>query len=242
MRRDRGVSMLELLVVAAMGAIVVAGVSRAFSAGVDFQTKVVPLREDQLDRQRFEDGIARLIRSAYITEDEQDATTYFVASNSTGGVTLTESASADTLIFTILGTPPPASFLNSTEDFETRNQIFGPQGGAAEIQLGTTPVGDTVEHSGLFLREQRPSDGEPLQGGYERVYEERVNSIFFEFWNGETWTGEWDTILQGERRLPAAVRVTYDFVGEEQSRSFVVRIPLSDVTAENPLGFGGATP
>lgn len=242
MRFRRGVSLLELLVVAVMGAIVVTGAARAFQAGVDFQARVVPERESQLDRQRFEDGVARLIRSAYISEDEQDATTYFIASNSSGGVSLTDAASADTIIFTVLGTPPPASYLNSSEDFETRNSTFGPQGGAAEIQLGTTPVGEAGERTGLFLREQRPSDGEPLQGGYEQVFEERVNSMFFEFWNGETWVGEWDTETQGERRLPAAVRVTYDFVGESNSRSFVVRVPLSDVTPESPLGFGGATP
>lgn len=242
MRTKRGVSLLELLVVAVMSGIVMLAVARAFSAGVEFQTQVVPERESQLDRQRFEDGIARLIRSAYISEDEIDATTYFVALNSSGGTGLSGAASADTIIFTVLGMPPVSSFLNSTEDFETRNLVYGPQGGAAEVQLGTTPVGDAGDRTGLFLREQRPSDGEPLQGGYEQVFEERVNSMFFEFWNGETWTGEWDTITQGERRLPAAVRVTYDFVGEEYSRTFVVRIPLSDVTQENPLGFGGATP
>lgn len=242
MRKTRGISLFELLVVATMGAIVITGAARAFSAGVDFQTRVVPEREVQLDRQRFEDGVARLIRAAYITEDEQDATTYFVASNSGGGVSLTDAASADTLVFTVLGIPPPASFLNSTEDFETRNQVFGPQGGVTEIQLGTTPIGEAGERTGLFLREQRPADGDPLQGGYEQVYEERVNSMYFEFWNGEAWTGEWDTIMQGARRLPAAVRVTYDFVGEEDSRSFVVRIPLSDVTPENPLAVGGEAP
>ena len=90
------------------------------------------------------------------------------------------------------------------------------------------------------MREQRPSDGDAYQGGYESVLDSRVASMSFEFWNGETWQGEWDTLTQGSRRLPAAIRVTYTFDGEESTpHSFVVRIPLSDVTPDNPLGVGG---
>lgn len=240
MKTRRGVSLLELLVVAVMSAIITAGAVRAFNSGIEFQTTVVPRREAQLERHRFEDGISKLLKAAYVSTNEQDATTYFVAGSSsgeTGG--LSEGVTADTLVFTILGLPPTASYMNSEDEFETKNEVFGPQGGAAEIQLSTVPVGDAGEHTGLFVREQRPADGMPFEGGYESVWSDLVASIFFEFWNGETWVAEWDTLTQGERRLPAAVRVTYSFVGDESQTSFVVRIPLSDVTPDNPLGVGG---
>ena len=240
MRRQRGVSLLELLVVAVMSALVTAGAVRAFTSGIEFQTNVVPRREAQLERHRFEDGIKNLIKAAYVSTNEQDATTYFIAGSSSGeSGGLSEGAAADTLIFTVLGLPPTASFINSEDDFETKNETFGPQGGAAEIQISTVPVGDAGEHTGLFLREQRPSDGVPYEGGFESVWNDQVASIFFEFWNGESWVTEWDTVTQGERRLPAAVRVTYSFVGDENQTSFIVRVPLSDVTPDNPLGVGG---
>jgi hypothetical protein len=236
----RGISLFELLVVVAMGGLIAAGAARAFVAGVDFQARVVPGREDHLSRQRFEDGLARLLRQAYISTNEQDATTYFVAGVGGGDSGVGTTPGADTLIFTVLGSPPPASFMASEEDFETRNDTYGPQGGAAEIQISTFPVGEAGERTGLFLREQRPSDGDPYQGGTETVLDERVSSMTFEFWNGEAWTYEWDTITQGERRLPAAVRVTYTFAGEvDTNHIFIVRLPLSDVTPDNPLGVGG---
>lgn len=244
-RRQAGVSLLELLVVAAMGALVTAGAVRAFSAGVDFQTRVVPERESQLHRQRFEDKLIQLLQSAYMSADDADQTTYFIGGSSSGETDLTDTASADTLIFTILGIPPSASFMNSQEDFEVRNQKFGPQGGACEIQISTSPVGEAGDRSGLFLREQRPSDGDPYQGGFESVLNEEVTSISFEFWNGEAWVGEWNTLTQGSRRLPAAIRVTYARTGEsERPRVIIVRIPLSDATPDNPVGVegGGAAP
>jgi prepilin-type N-terminal cleavage/methylation domain-containing protein len=237
--RQRGVSLLELLVVAAMGALLMAGAVRAFQAGIQYQTDVIPRREEQLGRQRFEEGLAKLLRAAYVSPSEQDATTYFAAGSSTGQ-SLTQDASADTLVFTVLGLPPDAAFFTSVEDFEARNEIYGPQGGPAELQISTSPVGDAGGREGLFLRVQRPSDGDPFQGGFESVLDERVASMAFQFWNGETWVAEWDTTTQGSRRIPAAIRVTYAFEGEEHSPIvFVVRLPLSDVTPENPLGVGG---
>ncbi len=239
--RRRGVSLIELLVVITMSALVVIGAVRAFSAGLDYQLRVIPAREEHLSRQRFEDRLARLIRSAYISTDEQDPSTYFIAGVGGGSEPAPgASVGADTLVFTVLGMPPNSSFAASQEDFETRNEIFGPQGGAAEIQISTFPVGEAGDRVGLFVREQRPSDGDPYQGGFESVLEARVVSMTFEFWNGEAWTYEWDTQTQGARRLPAAVRVTYAFEGEEETpRVLVVRLPLSDVTPENPLGVGG---
>jgi hypothetical protein len=227
-----------------MMAVITVGAVSAFQSAIEFQTEIVPARQEQLDRFRFEEGLAQLIRAAYVSDNAQDSTTYFIAGSSSGGTGVGNAPMADTLILTVLGTPPIASFMNSQDDFETRNEVFGPQGGAAEIQISTAPVGEAGERFGLFVREQRPSDGDSFQGGYESVYDSRVSSIGFEFWNGESWQGDWDTVNQGERRLPAAVRVTYTFEGEEDApRSFVVRIRLSDVTPENPLGVGaGGTP
>jgi len=238
--RHAGVSLIELLVVITMSAIVITGAVRAFGAGIDFQTRVVPAREDALSRQRFEENLSRLIRSAYLSSNAQDATTYFIAGTGGSSNPGAGQAAADTLIFTMLGQPPQASFLRSESDFETRNETFGPQGGAAEIQISVFPTGDAGDRSGLFLREQRPSDGDAYQGGNESVFDSRVASMSFEFWNGLSWATEWDTVTQGARRLPAAVRVTYAFTGEEETpHVFVVRLPLSDVTPDNPLDVGG---
>ncbi|MDR3689012.1 MAG: prepilin-type N-terminal cleavage/methylation domain-containing protein [Fimbriimonas sp.] len=151
-----------------------------------------------------------------------------VSSGSSGG-------DADTLMFTAIGRKPSASALASTDDFETNNQNFGPQGGVSEFSVSLTPVGDPQGQTGLILRRQTPADQDATQGGYESMLEPDVTHISYEFFDGTNWDSTWDTFQQtGTRRLPNAVRVTYGLTGEANDRVFIVGIPLSDVTPANP--------
>ncbi|HVK06205.1 MAG TPA: hypothetical protein VM490_22230 [Armatimonadaceae bacterium] len=64
----------------------------------------------------------------------------------------------------------------------------------------------------------------------------------FQFFSGTEWVTTWDTVAGGERRLPAAVRVSYMLKEDAEGtvRSILVPIPTSDVTATNPSLNGGA--
>jgi len=69
-----------------------------------------------------------------------------------------------------------------------------------------------------------------------------VQSIGFEFYDGTQWVGSWDTTAAGQRRLPAAIRVSYKLTADPNTTHvFVVRLPLSDVTPNNPVSNGGTT-
>ena len=131
--------------------------------------------------------------------------------------------------------------MDTTDDFETANQKFGPQGGVSEYTLSLSPTGQpTTDKQGLFLRVQTPADGDAKQGGNETLFMEGISTIQFEFWDGQQWLTTWDSVAVQTRRLPAAVRVTYRGANETTDRVIVIRLPLSDVTATNPITQGGA--
>ena len=228
------------MVVAIMGVIVV-GISGAFASAVRFQTEVPRVRERAEALVRLDDEITELIRHAFINSDPDDRLTYFVAGTGTQDIqgSLTGRA-AESIVFTAVGQRPPYQVIADGEaSFDALNDAHGPAGGPVEISLSITPVGDAGDRTGLFLREQRPADGDPTTGGVERVLASDVTAIGFEFFDGQNWTGEWDTTT-GERRIPAAVRVTYT-IGEDEPRVVVVWLPSSDVTPNSPLGQGGTT-
>lgn len=233
--RRRGVTLVELLITVAIIGILTVGISNALSAGLIYERQSQASREVEEARIRFEDRISSLLRSAVLSTDAADASSYFIGSSagdaSVGG-------SADTVQFISRGQRLPGALLASQDDFETLNQKYGPQGGPAEIQISTAPVGDAPVQQGLFLREQRPADGDPTQGGLERTLDPDVRSIVFEFYDGTAWQPTWDSRTQLQPRLPAAVRVSYSLEGEDDSKPHVliVRLPLSDVTADNPAG------
>jgi hypothetical protein len=218
---------MELLIVLAVIGMLAAGVSRAYITGIDYERSIRQGREDSDVYRRFEDRISKLLQHSFLSPDPNDTVTYFIGGTG-AGVT-------DTITFTVAGRRLSPALLNSQEDFESLNNEVGPQGGVAEISISPTAVGNAPNRDGLFMREQVPSDGDPSQGGYERVFAENVTDIEFEFFDGSQWQTTWDTQFQSQKRLPAAVRVTYRLDGDDDRRIFVVRLPLSDVTPLNPL-------
>lgn len=228
----RAYTLLELLVVITIMGLITAAVTRAWSSSLDYEQRLRVGRESA-DRYRlFEDRLATLLKEAYLSPDGNDASTYFI-----GADVMAEQASdnpTNTVTFTTAGKRIPSTLMNSEDDFETLNNRLGPQGGVAEITLGTTPTGQASDQQGLFIREQRPSDGDPSQGGYEQVFSDQVDEISFEFFDGAQWIPNWDT-RTGQKRLPAAIRVTYKLEGDEDDHIKIVKLPLSDVTPLNPL-------
>jgi prepilin-type N-terminal cleavage/methylation domain-containing protein len=242
MRPRRGFTLIELMISLGILVMIAIGAAKAYEVGVTFQTKVLPERERLEAVERAQDKIRRLVQSAYLSSTSV-GTTYLIAFSGNGGMAA-QTTAADTLIFTTAGVPPSGRFLASAEDFDSRNELFGPQGGVAEVAISMYSVGEAGEASGPYLREQRPADGDAYQGGYERALDDLVTSISFEFYDGTAWVPEWDSNALPEPRLPAAVRVTYQLQDEEASRMLIVRLPLSDVTPENPAatGLGGGEP
>lgn len=235
----------------AMTVVLTAAIGYGFVAGLDMQ-RVHSQRRASADRvEAMERRITEVLRGATLSDDETDLTTYFVGGD-TGTVGLTASSAAAAsggLTFTTTAPGVPSAARFSEDDWETQQAARGPVGGVAEVSLSTTPVGmDAGDRAGLFERIQRPADGDPSQGGTESLLAPGVAEIVFEFWDGTQWLTAWDT-LTGERRLPAAVRVTYVLNSEENrqeaaatERTFIVAIPASDVDALEPATGGGATP
>lgn len=234
MNRATGLTLIELLVSMVLVGIVTAAASRAFIAGFDFERVAEARRSAEEPRRQLQKRITALLETAFVGADQNDLGTYFVGVSSSG----TSADGADALVFTSLGSSLPSSYLAAEGDFETNNERYGPQGGTAEIALTSVPLGAAQGRAGLFLREQRPSDGDYTQGGFESLLMEGATDLRFKFFDGAQWMPEWDT-SQTARRIPAAVLVQYTLAGETEPTTFVVRLPLSDVTPDNPVVIEG---
>lgn len=234
MRRQAGVTLLELIIAIAIVGMLTAAVSRAFIAGLTYETTLTAARARQDAKDLLDTRLTELIQHAYLAPDDTNTDTFFIGG--TGGEEVLSSDFADTLQFTIQGMRPQSAIIESEDDFETQNELNGPQGGVSEISLSLTAVGDSGTRTGLFIRTQTPADSEPTQGGTETVFDYSITSIQFEFWDGTTWQPSWSTTVGAEKRLPAAVRVTYSREGENENTPhiLVVRLPISDVTADAP--------
>jgi prepilin-type N-terminal cleavage/methylation domain-containing protein len=233
MIRQRGVTLLELLIVVAMvGFLVTAGTS-AYMSVVDADSHLRNGREQALLIPRLEDRLTNLVEHAYLSADPNDSTTYFIAGDE--GLQ-PSSGPATTLVFTSASSELPPSLVGDHDtDFESVNADYGPLGGVEEVGLSMTPIGDAPVQDGSFIREQRPSDGDPTQGGYEKQFSAEMTDLEFEFFDGTNWLPSWDTRTMTTKRIPAAVRVTYQLNGEDDTRTLVIRLPLSDVTPTNPV-------
>jgi type II secretory pathway pseudopilin PulG len=227
-----GISLLELLVVLVMLGFLTYALVYAFVGGLDFERRQVQRQSEQNPASRVERRITELLTHALLSESATDPTTYFVAAIEGDG-----KLGADRITFTTTAPGLPLATQQSTDTFETQHTQQGPQGGVAEVSLSTIAVGEAGSNTGLFERLQRPADGDATQGGMESVLEPAVTAIGFEFYDGTQWVTDWDTLTSGTRRLPAAVRVSYTLATDntDQTHSFVVPIPTSDVDADNPV-------
>lgn len=241
----RGVTLIELLVVVVMLGFIIAGAVRALAVAVEVETR---LRDGTRQSQRlaaFEREVGDLLQQAYLPVTPSD-TAYFIGTTAgstlpTPGTTLGQGAGsfADEITFTAVGLRPRLAALEADADFEELNATFGPQGGPAEVSISTFGINVPDDRSGLFLRIQRPADGDPSQGGTQRLLSAEVTRIQFEFFDGLEWRATWDSRGNEQNRLPAAVRVTYRLAEEDPERVFVVRLLHSDATPEDPVPAGG---
>ncbi len=257
MKRRSGLTLIELLVVCAMMGFIITGALTALTQTARFQQRMEGAVDRDSTNMAFEEKLVSLLKGAEVSASAANQDSFFIgqAGNlteagvssgsgglstgnlSTGNLALPGGA-ADTLIFTTAGQAVSDATLKLEDDWETQNQHFGPQGGIEEVQLGPTPVGTADGQTGLFLREQRPADADPSQGGNESVLNAEIKSIQFEFWDGATWQTTWDTrTMSGARRIPAAIRVTYVLNSDstDQNHVVVVQLPNSDVTSTNPV-------
>ena len=237
-RCQQGVTLVELLIVLVMTALLAAALAYAFTAELTLQRSQEAQRATLDHADALEQNVTRLLQGARLSDQATDTNTYFlgIADNNASDL------GCDRLTFTTTAPGVPQTTLDSTDDFETQQAARGPVGGLAEVSLGTTPVGDSSGQTGLFERLQRPSDADPTQGGLERVLDPEIAHIGFWFWNGQQWVPTWQTSAS-LRRLPQAVEVRYTLQGgpDNDVRVFVVPLPASDVSAENPAVQGGTS-
>ncbi len=238
--RTRGFTLIELLVAAVITGFVTLAVTQAYVLGINYSRRAEAARSTEDARIRFEDRISSLLRLSRLTTDTADRLSYFigqVGNGNTSGAPGNRNNTSDTLTFTVAGQRLPGAVAASTDDFETINSQFGPQGGTAEVSFESSAIADTSNQQGVFLRIQRPADGDPTQGGEESVLDADVSEMGFEFFDGTNWLPTWNT-QTGARRIPAAVRITYRLRDEDDDRVLIVRLPQSDVTPNNPVPAG----
>lgn len=253
LRQNRGMTLFELII--SMGILLLVGIAATstFTAAVMFQTEVRPRMEEAERTRVVEDKIRQYLVGAYLglastqqtgtgtTNTASTAATFFIAqATGEGNWSSGMGDLSDSLVFTAIGVGHSSSYDAADDEFENLNERYGPQGGVVEVAMEVTPVGDAGDLTGPFLRTQRPADGDPTQGGWEQLLDSDLVGINFEFWDGTTWVQEWDSSQMQPPRLPAAVKVYYELTEETGVvRSFVVRLPHSDVTPANPAATTG---
>lgn len=243
--RQRGVTLVELLVSLTIIVIVTAASGRAFIEALNSEERLESSRVLITERRQFEDRISDLLSHAWLSSDTTDTASYFIGGDpSDGGQSaaagaLSGGAGVDAVTFTAGGVRPSSPAIANSNDFESNNRIHGPQGGIREVSLESAAIGEGgVNQQGVFLRVQTPADGDPSQGGLEESVGSKVSSVSYEFFDGLAWQPTWDTRSQTTRRLPSIVRVSYRFEDDQADTVFHVRIPASDVTPDNPYTEG----
>lgn len=265
MRRVRGITFLELLLSLMLSVFVASSLVFALSSALKAGPNVQKSADDYQQNVVIEDRLRTILSHAWLNTSATDQTTYFTTnpqqpgtsntnttattgSTTTGSIQNSQNASgngepgggADMLVFTALGLPTSSAALYNDDDFQTNNNNHRPTGGAIEYGLSLQSVGNSQGQKGLFLREQRPADTDPTQGGLESLLIPDVDTLSFEFWDGTQWETSWDTPNMTPKRLPAAIRITYS-IGTSGQHSFIVTVPNSDVTPANPVSSSGAS-
>jgi prepilin-type N-terminal cleavage/methylation domain-containing protein len=231
-RRQRGLTLIEVLVVVAITGLLTIYAAQSLIAGADYERRIREASSRQRSDVELENDLRTFIESAFLSL-ENTQTTFFVGSE--GLLNQDEGGSnAETLTFTRVGARLSSDALDY-DDFELANEEIGTVGGTEEVTISLSATGSASGKTGLFIRQQNPADGDPSQGGIERVLNANVTSISYEFWDGAAWQTVWDTRTQGTARLPAAVRITYRLSNSETDRIVTLRLRNSDVTQDNPV-------
>lgn len=228
---NRGFTVLELLVALIMTLFLIGAIGTAYQLSTDYSRKTPERLNAFQDEIQLRRTLLDLVQGTYVSADNDDRLSYFIAANSTG-----QASTADSLTFTTLSRRIDGGFLlDQDSTFEELNDKYGPQGGLTEVSINISPVGDPGDdREGLFLRIQSPSDGDPTQGGTERLLIPDITNVTYEFWDGTQWIDNWDTINGGQRRIPPAFRLTLERA-DRDPEYLTFRIPTSDITAENPF-------
>lgn len=228
----RGISLVELLVAIVIVSLVSLAAADAFVAGIRFQSGSEKVMDETTDRVRFEDKMSGLLARA----DLHGNGSYFISpvpasvvgndqTNADNGT----SEGSTSLVFTAPLAPRTPYLSDSQDSFESLNQRYGPSSDCTEFAFSMTAVGDAEDKTGLFFRWQAPAGTDPTQGGQENLLNPLVQDIRFEFYDGSNWASTWDSRSDNKGKLPAAVRVTYAVKDDPVKRSFIVRLPVSDV-------------
>ncbi|MEI7576712.1 MAG: prepilin-type N-terminal cleavage/methylation domain-containing protein [Armatimonadota bacterium] len=239
--RVRGLTLVELMVAIVITALIAASAGQATYVAVRHNASAKAYRTVATRDQQFEDRLRTLISAACLSTVTTDPASYYLGGDAAGDTDQSITTSGAGLVFTALSEKLPAEYVNSQDDFETLNQTYGPRGGLCEISISQSAIGNAPVSTGLFLRRQTPADGDSSQGGFESSLDSDIESISFEFYNGESWDLSWDSTAMDVPRLPSAVRVTYSRTSDSKEHVFIVRLPLSDVTPDNPVTAGSST-
>lgn len=238
-RQQAGLTLVEVLAVVVLMTILYAAAAQALSAGIRYDERLASSDARDRSSETFESAVRSLLLRAYLTPNATSETTYFVASS--GLINQGDgTGDPDTLTFSVTGSRLSASVLDRNLTFESANESIGPRGGVAEVGISPSATGQPsgAATGAVYLRTQRPGDGDPTQGGTESTLASNVTGLRFEFYDGSTWISTWDTRTQTTKRLPAAVRVSYTS-DEAAERTFTVKLAASDVTRDNPITEGG---
>ena len=230
-RRTGGVTVVEVLLAMTLAAVLAGAISFAFSEGLKIHRRHIEGQAKSDTTAHMEEELTKLLRGAYVSTTATDQTTFFLNDSSSA----TSDLGCDRVTFTTTTAGVPMASMYSGDDFETQHDAWGPVGGVAEVSIGTTAIGDSGDKTGLFERIQRPSDTDNTQGGKEFVLDPEIDTIGFQFYDGNNWVSTWDTTT-ASRRLPQAVQVSYTLKNDTDNTThiFVVGIPGSDVNSLNP--------
>lgn len=258
-RLQRGLTLLELLVVLALTAVLATSVSYAMMAEVTTQRR---LETDRTQADHTQDFIRTMTLALQGIKYPQATTSSTTAAAATTTTTATSPTSVgttcyfqgtndggqaivgtDRLTFTTTAPGVPLASINSTDDYQTQQNYRGPVGGVSEVSIGEEPIGQAPGgETGVFERVQTPSDTDPTQGGNEWLLDPDIDELGFEFWDGEEWDDTWDT-TNGQTVLPQIVRVSYTLRNEQghPTHTFTVQIPESTINANSPIPNGTPT-
>lgn len=259
-RRTSALTLLELLIAMAYTVLIVGAMAAAYGTAMTGPSILATRNASFAQGIQYQTEITDYLRHAYMYTLTADPNCYFTSNpvsnpptnagtntssnglngGSSGTSQISQYGGSQQLVFTALGLSIPAAYLHSSSDFPGLNQTFGPSSGLAEVSFSLTPAGNANGQTGLFIRVQQPADSDPTQGGQEWLLIPGCTDVSFEFWDGTQWDSSWDTTTQTTKQLPSAVRVTY-VIDDQEPQTFVVRIPTSNVTPQNPASQNSTT-